>query len=211
MSSLARLWKRDWQIQLQNIAYTLTPAVFYFTVVSIFAVGDKINAGVIWAAVLLAVVLSLQNLFRDDYNSGVFNYLLLSPMPLPVFILGKILCHWIATLVPVIILTPIMMADAGVKEISILLLSLSVGSITLCFIGALVASLTIALPQGGVLLSVLSIPLYMPVLMLGLSASYACVNDLAVTGYICLLIAGALLTFCFVPLLISAVIKVNMQ
>lgn len=211
MSSLARLWIRDWQIQLQNIAYTLMPVVFYFTVVSIFAVSDKIHAGVIWSAILLAVVLSLQNLFRDDYSNGVFSYLLLSPTPLPIFILGKILFHWLTTQLPMIILTPILIADSSLADIAIMLLSISIGSFALCFVGALIASLTIALPQGGLLLSVLSIPLYTPILMLGLSASYASVNSLPVGAYICLLLACALLACCFVPLLVSAVIKVNMQ
>lgn len=211
MSSLARVWKRDWQVQAQNFTYTLTPFIFYLTVVSIFAVSDKINAGVVWAAALLAVVVSMQSMFRDDYDSGVFSYLLLEPLPLPVVILSKVICHWVTTQLPVIIVTPLIMADASMVEIGTITVSLCIGSIALSLLGAVVAALTIALPQGGLLLSILSIPLYMPILMLGLSSSYAAANSLPVAGYICLLLACVLLALSFAPLLVSLVIKVNMQ
>lgn len=211
MSSLARVWRRDWQIQLQNVAHTLTPLVFFLAVVSIFAIGNNLNPGVIWAAVLLAVVLSMQTIFRDEYNSGIFGYILLTSMPNILVVLSKVICHWLSTQLPIIILTPLVMIDTTSAEIGVMVLAMSIGSLALCLIGAVVAALTVALPQGGVLLSVLSIPLYMPVLMLGLSSSYAAAHNLPVGGYIALLAAFTLILLWLAPMLVCALMKVNMQ
>ncbi|MDA0707594.1 MAG: heme exporter protein CcmB [Proteobacteria bacterium] len=169
--------KRDIHISWSQGNNSSMVVAFFIIVVTLFPLGvgpeqnmlSRISVGVIWVAALLSCLLSLDRIFQADYEDGSLDQFALSPLPLELFVLAKSLAHWMTTTVPLIIITPLLgilmnLPDAAYGSLFITML---VGTPALSLIGTIGAALTVSLKRGGVLLSLLILPLYIPVLIFG--------------------------------------------
>lgn len=149
----------------------------------------RIAPGIIWVAALLASLLSLERLFRDDYLDGSLEQLLLLPTQLPMTVLGKVCAHWVVTGLPLLILSPLvaLLLSLDVNTWMAMALTLLLGTPTLSLIGAIGVALTVGLRKGGVLLSLLVLPLYIPVLIFATAAIDAASMGMPIDGYLAIL------------------------
>jgi heme exporter protein B len=168
--------KRDLLVTFRNPAEMLNPIVFFVIVISLFPLGISpsesvlrdIAPGVIWVAALLATLLSMDLIFRSDYEDGSLEQMTLTQQPLLLIIGGKIASHWLMTGLPLTLLSPLLalMLFVGEQGVEAIVLSLLLGTPILSLLGAVGASLTVGLRKGGVLIAILILPLYVPVLIL---------------------------------------------
>ena len=176
-------------------------AVMFFVLATIlfpFGVGPEANllariaAGILWVAALLAAMLSLERLFLGDYEDGSLEVLALSPFPLSLIFGAKTLAHWLTTGVPLIVATPLMalLLDLGTEGYLVLVAAMALGTPTVSLIGGVGASLTLGARRGGMLLSILVLPLLIPVLIFGASAVDAAIAGHAVRQQ--LMVLGAM-------------------
>jgi len=178
---------RDLRLALRQGSDATIAVMFFVLCVVLFPFGvgpepnilARIAAGVIWVAALLASLLSLERLFQNDYEDGSLELMSLSPLPLEAVVLAKVLAHWLVTGVPLIVAAPLLalLLNMEADGFGVLVLTLAVGTPILSLIGAIGAGLTLGARRGGVLLSLLILPLYIPVLIFGAGAI-----DAAVTG-----------------------------
>lgn len=178
--ALAATIKRDLTLMLRRRSEVINPLVFFALVITLFPLGispapellAEIAPGLLWVAALLATQLSLDALFRGDHDDGSLEQLLLAPQPLPALVLAKVLVHWLLTGLPLALMAPLLglMLSLPTGSYGVLMLSLALGSASLSLIGAIGAALTVGLARGGILLSLLVLPLYIPVLIFGAGA-----------------------------------------
>jgi len=177
-SVLWQLLRREWQLTWRRPGEVLNPLVFFAMVITLFplAVGpepallQRMASGVIWVAALLATLLSLDGLFRSDFEDGSLEQWVLSPHPLTLLVLVKVLHHWLMCGVMLVLLTPVlgMMLALPWSVIPVLCVTLLLGTAVLSLLGAIGAALTVGLKGGGsMLLALLILPLYIPVLIHG--------------------------------------------
>jgi len=159
---------------------------------------SRIAGGVLWIAALLAALLSLDRLFQADYEDGTLDQLLLSPLALEQVVLAKALAHWLTTGLPMTLVAPLLGLSLALPAsvLPVLVLSLAIGTPALSLVGAIGAAVTVGVRRGGLLLSILVLPLYIPTLIFGARASQAVLLDLdpvpalALTGAITLVAAA---------------------
>ncbi len=212
---------RDITVALRRSTDVLTPLVFFIIVVTLFPLGvgpgprllQAMAPGVIWVAALLATMLSLERLFANDYADGTLEQLALAPHPLPVLVLAKVLAHWLLTGLPLTIISPLLAVQLNVapEHLGILMTSLLLGTPVLSFIGAVGAALTLGLRGGGVLVSLLVLPLYTPVLIFGAGALSARAHGLNPEAYLSLLAAFLVLAVAFAPWAAAAGLRVSLD
>ena len=212
------LVRRDLTLAFRTPGQTLNPAAFYLMVASLFPMGispqkellSQLAGGVVWIGALLAVLLSLDSLFKSDQEDGSLEQLLLSPHPLPLLVLAKVLAHWLTTGVALILMAPLLglMLHLPAQAFPALVLSLLTGTPVMSLVGAIGAALTVRVQRGGVLLTLLSLPLYIPILIFGTGAVQNAMAGMAYTGH--LLWMAALLVFglCLAPLAIAGALRV---
>lgn len=210
-ASLSRaLWatiRRDLLLAFRRKQDLMNPLVFFVMVVTLFPLGvspdpaflAKAGAGVVWVAALLATLLSMDHLFRHDLEDGALEQFVMQPHPISLLVFGRILAHWLVTGVPLILLSPILgvMVDLPGNLIGVLCLTLLLGTPILSLVGAIGAALTVGLRGGGVLLSLIILPLYIPVLVFGAGAVVTAASGVDYGGLLAIL--GALLALA-VPL-----------
>lgn len=193
LAALLSTTRRDLLLAWKRPGDVLNPVFFFLMVCTLFplAVGPSreqlafSGPGVLWVAALLATLLSLNSLFLSDLEDGSLEQLLVSPQPLPVTILGKTLAHWLTSGVPLLIVSPLVAIAYRMPHevIYVLIATLALGTIVLSLLGAIGAALTVGLPRGTALLSLLVLPLAMPVLILGANTvSLAAGNELYTQG-----------------------------
>ena len=205
MRRFAILVRRDLTLSLKAGTDATTAVMFFVVTVVMFplALGPeatllaRIAAGVIWVAALLASLLSLERLFANDYEDGGLDLLALSPLPLEASALAKVAAHWLVTGLPLIAAAPVLalLMDMPASGFGILVASLALGTPSLSLIGAAGAALTLGARRGGVLLSLLVLPLFVPVLIFGAAAVEASLTGLSARPHLLLLagiLAGAL-------------------
>jgi heme exporter protein B len=212
---------RDLRLALRRRADTLAALVFFVMVVSLFPLGvgpdaqllRSMGPGVVWVAALLASMLSLARLFSDDHLDGTLEQLLLSAHPLPVLVAGKILSHWISSGLMLALVSPVLALqfDLSVEASAVLLLSLLMGTPILSLIGAIGAALTVGLRGAGVLLSLLVLPLCIPVLIFGAGAVEAHIAGLGIAGHFSLLGALLVLSVALAPLVAAAALRIALE
>lgn len=195
------------------------PLVFFCVVVALFplALGpesqflQRAAPGLLWVAALLAVLLSLDGLFRADFEDGSLEQWMLSSHSLAVLVLAKVSAHWLCSGLALVVLAPLLALMLGlpVDCLPTLLLSLLLGTPVLSLFGAVGAALTVGLRSGGLLLALLILPLYIPVLILGSSALQAALQDLPVAGYLLWLACLAMLTITLTPFAIAAGLSIS--
>lgn len=199
----------------------LTPLLFFVIVVCLFplAIGPdpvllhKISAGIIWVAALLAILLSIGNLFRNDAQEGYLDLLLLSPYPLTVLVACKIFSHWITHCLPLILISPLLgfLLDLTPYEQYALILSLLLGTPVLSLLGAIGAALMVGIRSHGLLLPVLIMPLYIPVLIFGTGTIMAATLHQPLNGYFAIMGAFTLFCLAFAPLLTGVALRIGVN
>lgn len=212
---------RDFLLAYRHRAETFYPLLFFIIIVVLFPLAvtpdtkllQIIASGIIWIGALLAILLSLNNLFRHDFEDGALEQFILSPYPLATLVLAKILVYWIITSLPLIIITPLLALLLHLPNhgILILLMSLLLGTPILCFIGAITAALTVALHQNGVLLALLTLPLYIPVLIFGAGAVSNAVVGLPAESGLIMLAAILVLTLTLAPFAIVGALRISVE
>ena len=212
---------RDLLLAMRNRSDILTTLFFFIIAISLFPLGvgpeldtlREIAPGVFWVAALLASMLALERLFAIDYADGTLEQLLLTPQPTTVLVLAKVLAHWLITGVPLVLLSPLLglQYDLSSEAIEALMLTLLLGTPSLSLIGAIGAALTLGLRGGGVLVSLLVLPLYIPVLIFGAGAVEASVSGLGGAGHVSMLGAIFLLSLVLAPLATVAALRVSAE
>jgi heme exporter protein B len=199
----------------------LTTLFFFIIVVSLFplGVGPEMNMlrtmapGVVWVAALLASMLSLGRMFASDHLDGTLEQMLLSPQSLSMLVLGKALAHWLVTGVPLVLMAPVLgvQYDLPGEALLVLTASLLLGTPVLSLIGAIGAALTLGLRGGGVLVSLLVLPLYIPVLIFGAGAVEASAAGLGAGAHMSLLGAFLLASVVLAPWTAGASLRISME
>ena len=212
---------RDLLLAMRNRSDILTTVFFFIIAISLFPLGigpeldtlREIAPGVFWVAALLASMLALERLFAIDYADGTLEQLLLTPEPTTILVLAKVLAHWLITGVPLVLLSPLLglQYDLSSEAIQALMLTLLLGTPSLSLIGAIGAALTLGLRGGGVLVSLLVLPLYIPVLIFGAGAVEATVSGLGGAGHVSMLGAIFLLSLVLAPLATVAALRVSAE
>jgi heme exporter protein B len=210
---------RDVKIAIRHSGDIFNPLLFFILIVTLFPLGigpepkvlTRIAPGIIWVAALLASMLSLERLFKADYNDGSLEQMLLSPQPLPILVLAKVLAHWLLTGVPLILVSPLLAVLLQLESNSYLALiaTLSLGTPVLSLMGAIGVALTVGLRKGGVLLSLLILPLYIPVLIFATSAMDAAGMNLPYDGHLAIIGAMLVAALVLAPIAIGASLRVS--
>lgn len=212
---------RDLTLAMRRRADVLTTLFFFVIVVSLFplGVGSEMNTlrlmgpGVVWVAALLASMLSLGRLFSADYMDGTLEQMMLAPQPLTVLVLGKVLAHWLVSGVPLVLMAPLLGVQYGLsaEALEVLVVTLLLGTPVLSLIGAVGAALTLGLRGGGVLVSLLVLPLYIPVLIFGAGAVEASVTGLGAQAHLSLLGAFLAPALVFAPWAAGWALRISME
>lgn len=217
-SILGATFRREWQLAWRNLADAVNPVAFFLMVIALVPLGigtDKqqlaaIAPGMLWVAALLASLLSVDMLFRRDFDDGTLEQYLLLPGQLYGIIWLKVLVHWLFAGLPLVLVSPLLglMLSMPADGMPVLLLSLALGTVSLSLVGAIGASLTVSLRRGGLLIAVIVLPLYIPVLIFGASATTQAAGGIFPTGQLAMLGAFALLALGLAPLVVMAGLRI---
>lgn len=215
------LLKRDLLLAFRRRAEMANPMLFFVLVTTLVPLGVGANPnllqtmapGVIWVAALLAAMLSLDGIFRSDFDDGTLEQLLLSAHPLSVLVLAKITAHWLVTGLPLLVVAPLLAVLLGLPNhaLGVLMLTLALGTPILSLIGAIGVALTVGLRRGGILLSLLVLPLYVPVLIFGADAVQRAAEGLQVVAQLNLMGAMLLLALALAPLPTAAALRISLS
>ena len=221
MKLLLRVVIRDLRLHLRATSEMLNPLVFFVVVVSLFPLGigpeperlAQIAPAVIWIAALLATLMSMDLMFSSDFADGSLEQMVTADQSLLVMVLGKVLSHWLVAGLPLILLSPIIGAAFYVEPAAILVMMLGLLLVTpvLSLLGAIGASLTVGLERGGLLVTILVLPLYVPLLVLGISMVQAAMLGDSVLGYVYWLLAALLAALSLAPLAVAAGLRVALD
>ena len=213
--------KRDLLVAFKRRNDLLNPIMFFLIVVTLFPLGvssdpvelARISAGVVWVSALLASMLSLDNLYRADYEDGSLEQLLLSPQPLYFLVLAKNIAHWLIAGLPVVVLSPLLayMLYLPQEAYVTLVLSLLIGTPVLSLIGSIGVALTVGLGSRGLILAVIVLPLSTPVLIIGAKAVTDIMFGLSVGSHFALLGAILALTLTMAPLASAAALRISVN
>ena len=217
MSAFASIVARDLRLALRQSADVLLAVLFFVLTATLFpfAIGPEPNfliriaPGVIWVTAMLAVLLSLERLFLADFEDGNLELLTLSPASLELAVLAKVLAHWLTTGLPLIVATPLiaLLYNMDPAGLPVLLGAMLLGTPSLSLIGAIGAALTLGARRGGVLIPLLVLPLYVPVLIFGVSAIDADLAGLSSRPHLLILGAILLLALPLAPLAGAAALR----
>jgi heme exporter protein B len=210
---------RDMRLALRSRHELANPLIFFVLVVSLFPLAvmptperlQEMAPGVIWVAALLSVLLSLDRLFKQDYEDGSLDQLMLSPNPLVILVLAKVCAHWLLTGLPLVIIAPLLgvFMQLQSESLDVLIWSLLLGTPVLSLIGAIGVSLTVAVNRGGVLLSLIVLPLYIPVLIFGANAIDVASDGMSVRGQLFFLGAVLVLALSLAPLATAIALRIT--
>ncbi|HDH7805496.1 TPA: heme exporter protein CcmB [Raoultella ornithinolytica] len=215
------LFAREMRLAWRNGAEILNPLWFFLVVITLFPFGVgadpqllvQIAPGIVWVAALLAALLVMDRLFRDDWQDGSLEQLLLLPTPLVAVVVVKVLAHWAMTGLPLLVVSPLAALLLGMAphDAGVLALTLLLGTPTLSFLGAVGVSLTVGLRRGGVLLSLLVLPLSVPLLIFACGAIQAGAAGLPVDGYLAILAAFLAASATLCPFATAAALRLTVQ
>jgi len=213
--------RREVSLAMRQKGEVLTPLMFFMVVASLFPLGVgaesnlllRMAPGVLWVSALLAAMLSLQRMFATDYADGSLEQMILSSTPLGLLVLAKALAHFLISGLPLVLIAPVLGLQFGMdgRAMGLLLLTLLLGTPTLSLIGSIGAALTLGVRGAGVLLSLLILPLYIPVLIFGAGAVEADAAGLDIAGHLSLLAALLVLSLFFSPMATSAALRISVE
>lgn len=218
---LSLVIRRDLVLAMRRRADVLTTLIFFVMVVSLYPLGvgpemdmlRKMAPGVVWVAALLASMLSLGRMFSADYLDGTLEQMMLVPQSLSVLVLAKILAHWMVSGLPLVIMAPVLglQFDMSAQALWVLIAALLLGTPILSMIGAVGAALTLGLRGGGALVSLLVLPLCIPVLVFGAGAVEAVVSGTSVSSHLSLLGALLVMALAFTPWVTALALRISME
>ena len=221
LAAVRCIFVRDLRLALRRRADTLAAMIFFVMVVSLFPLGigpesallRTMAPGVVWVAALLSSMLSLTRLFADDHQDGTLEQLLISAHPLAFLALGKIAAHWMSSGLLLVLVAPLLALqfDLSPAACGVLVLSLLLGTPVLSLLGAIGAALTVGLRGGSVLLSLLVLPLAVPVLVFGAGAVEAYNAGLGVSAHLSLLGALLVLALAAAPVVVAAALRIALE
>jgi heme exporter protein B len=212
---------RDLTLEWRRRTDVFSTLFFFVIVVTLFPLGigpdlallRTIAPGIVWVAALLASMLALGRLFTNDFNDGTLEQLVLTPQPLYLIVLGKVLALWLLSGLPLALIAPLLGIQFGLSSntLVVLVASLLMGTPILGLIGSIGAALTLGLRSGGVLISLLILPLYIPVLIFGAGAIDASIAGLSPQANLSLLGALLALSLVFAPWATSAALRISLE
>ena len=221
MNAFLTIIHRDLLLVMRRKSEVLTALFFFVVVTSLFPLGigadtallRKIAPGVLWVAALLSTLLGLQRMFAADYLDGALEQLILTPQSLVLLVAGKVAAHWLVSGLPLVLLAPIIgiQFDLDASSLYVLMGSLLLGTPVLSLLGSIGAALTLGVRGDSVLMSLLILPLYIPVLIFGAGAVYANSVGLDISGHFSLLGALLILALAFVPWVSAAALKIAIE
>ncbi|MFV1973537.1 MAG: heme exporter protein CcmB [Thiohalobacterales bacterium] len=219
--AFALLVKRDLVLAVRYRAEMLNPLLFFVLVTSLFPLGigaypellAAVGPGIIWVAALLAALLSLDGIFRSDFEDGTLEQLLLSSHPVSILVLAKVLAHWLVTGLPLLLVAPLLGILLGLPAdaIRVLLLTLLLGTPVLSLLGAVGVALTVGLRKGGMILSLLVLPLYVPLLIFAANAVDTAAAGFPVTAHLLFISALLVLALSLSPLATAAALRISLS
>lgn len=222
MSAFAKLVVRDLRLALREGGAISTALGFYLIVISLLPLGlgpdlnllARIASGLLWVALLLAALLSLDRIFHDDWQDGSLEVIALGPLPLELVAAAKALAHWISIGIPLTLIAPVLalLLNLPAEAFGPLLLTMITGTPAISFLGSIGGALTLGLKRGGLLLALLIMPLYVPVLVFGVSAMNTAITGPApfLPSWL-ILFAISLAAIVLAPLGAAAALRLNLQ
>ena len=221
MNAIFHVIRRELLIAFRRQAEVFNPLWFFIIVITLFPLGvgpepnllARIAPGIVWVAALLAALLSMERLFRDDFVDGSLEQMLLMPTPLPILAFAKMLAHWMLTGLPLLVISPLLaiLLSLEWETWKAVVLTLLIGTPTLSFLGAIGVALTVGLRKGGVLLSLLILPLYIPVLIFATSAIDAASLGMPYNGQMALMGAMLVASATLSPFAVAASLRISVQ
>jgi len=221
LSVLLQVIRRDLLLAIRQKSDVVNTLFFFVVVVTMVPLGigpepallRDVAAGVVWVAALLAAILSLPRLVANDYADGTLEQMLLSAEPLSLIVLGKALAHWLVTGLPLTLMAIVfgVLFDLDWNATAVLVASLALGTPVLSLIGSIGAALTLGLRGGGVLTSLLVLPLYIPVLIFGAGSVNAAISGVGITAYFLLLGAFLLFTAVLMPWAVAVALRISIE
>ena len=212
---------RDLRLAARGGIGSLVALVFFVIAVTLFPLGvgpdsallERIAPGVLWVCALLATMLSLGRMFQEDYDDGSLEVIALGPLPLELVVLAKVLAHWLTTGLPLLIAAPVlaMLLNMRIEGFAALMISLLLGTPILSLIGSIGAALTVGLRRGGVLISLLVLPLYVPVLIFAVAAVEGAIFGLGERANLLILAAGLLVSLALTPWASAAALRMALE
>jgi len=221
MNAMLAVMRRDLLMVMRRKSEVLTALFFFVIVSSLFPLGigpepallRKIAPGVLWVGALLATMLGLQRMFAADHADGTLEQMAISPTPLVWLVVGKVAAHWLVSGLPLVLMAPVLgiQFDLDPGALGVLMLALLLGTPLLSLIGAIGAALTLGVRGGGVLLSLLVLPLYVPALIFGAGAVESHISGLGAGGHLSLLAAILTLAVFFAPWAATAALRIALE
>ena len=221
MKPFALIVRRDVGLAFRQGSSSTHAVVFFVLAVTLFPLGvgpeiavlARISGGVLWVAALLAATISLDRLFQADFEDGSLELLALGPLPLWATVLAKCAAHWLTTGMPLVAASPVLalVLHLEAEGYGTLVAAMALGTPSLSLIGAIGAALTVGLRRGGVLVSLLVLPLYIPVLIFGVGAIDAAVRGAGAGAHLMILAALFLFGLVLGPLAGAAALRLNLE
>ncbi|NEX61576.1 heme exporter protein CcmB [Noviherbaspirillum galbum] len=221
LNLLLAVARRDLLLAWRRKSDVLTTVFFFIIVISLFPLGvgpepqllRSMAPGIVWVAALLASMLALGRLFAQDHADGSLEQMVLSPEPLTVIVLGKVIAHWLVTGMPITLLAPVMALqfDLPGQSVAILAIGLLLGTPVLSLVGAIGAALTLGARGSGVLVALLVLPLYIPVLIFGAGAVGADAAGVGASAHLLLLGAGLAASAVLSPWATAAALRISLE
>jgi heme exporter protein B len=218
---LYRLFERDIRVAWRRRSDVISMLFFFMIAASLFPLGlgsdpkllHLMAPSVLWVCALLSCMLSLHRMFAADYIDGTLEQLMLTNQPLLLIVFIKVVAHWVLAGLPLLLVAPLigLQFDLSLAELKVLAYSLLLGTPTLSFIGGIGAALTLGVRNGGVLIAVLVLPLFIPVLVFGAGAVNSVAIGMSASGGLSLLAAMFALNLVFAPLAISLALKIALE
>ena len=212
-----RQFTRECLVHARQVRTIVNACLFFFMIMVFFpltmppdaALLRTVLPGLVWIAILLAMLLSSERLFQPDYDDGVIEQWLVSGYPIPVFVSAKVWSHWLVIIMPILFFCPILafLFTLNRHETVVLMLSVFVGSPALLFLCAMAAAFGTGLRQTGVLMALILLPLTIPVMIFGSGAILAAMQGLPVSGYLALLLAMSCIAAGFLPFAVAGVAR----
>ncbi|MEJ2611268.1 MAG: heme exporter protein CcmB [Candidatus Thiodiazotropha sp.] len=220
-SAFSLLLKRDLLLAYRRRSELVNPMLFFVLVTAMFPLGisndakliEAVGPGVVWVAALLASLLSLDSMFRSDFDDGTLEQFMLSAHPISILVLAKILAHWLITGLPLFLIAPLLAALLNIpgSAIPTLMLTLLLGTPVLSLIGSVGVALTVGLRRGGVILSLLVLPLYVPVLIFATDAVKTSIVGIPTTAQLSILSAMLVGSLVLAPAATAASLRISLS
>lgn len=221
LNAFGAVIKRDLLLAYRFRAELINPLAFFVMVITLFplalgaeiALLKRIAPAIIWVAALLASLMSIENLFRADYDDGSLELMVMTPHPLSILVMAKVMGNWLTSSVPLLFIAPLMgmMLHMDADIIGVLMLTLLLGTPVLSLIGGIAVALTLGLRKGGALLAILVLPLYVPILIFASSAIDAAMTGFPVSGHLSMMCAILFLALTLTPLPTAAALKMSLS